>query len=643
MAVQDRLDPAFTNKLLKKTLLSNKAPADDIVVANDNMIVLTKSNLVTISNSFTSLQNAFNKIYAHTLNVRNLHQYDEKRLSNIKRESNIENKITPGSSPVLNTSSGSHVSSASILDKLASSVEKLNDKMKNINLSGNMPLGNNIGSMPGMRGGSALGVLGGLAAPVMAPIGSLIGRAVTRVRAPQSEKYLTAAADTSSRAAAKVIKGQPPGPTSYSSKFSNYLSGLFISMPSWIDGIKGWLGFGENMPGGNVSGGNITLGSGQYAPVGDLGKAKGDWKKDTEFLTAVNNLAQKYNIDANDILGLISHESARTFNPTVQGKNGATGLFQFMPEFFDTKAIARMSRAEQVAYADKVIFARNKLPKGANAGQIYAAVFLPGIARRQGWSGVVSKKGDRYYDSNPSLDSNKDGMIDYSDLASVINGHRVRMGLGPSPSVTGSMSNAISTRGFIAPAAGKIGSGYRTAHRPKHAGIDYPMPVNQPIRAVKDGTIISASIERGYGNIIKIDHGNGLETRYAHLKEFLKRSGKVKQGEIIAKSGGAVGDPGAGRTTGPHLHFEVRVNGEDVNPVQYLQAAVQEQRTPTRTLPAGYILKSAMPRQRNFQPIIITPNGSSFSASASSPQDIGNFDSLSPQTQAEILFYFGLK
>ncbi len=172
MALQDKFDSAFTDKLLKKALMSpGKTPT---TTANDNNYELTKSNLVTLSNSFTSLQNAFNKIYAHTLNVRNLHQYDEKRMANISRQNKLETKIAPGSTPI-STASGSGdslASTAATLDNLSTSVEKLNEKMKKINLSGNgqsstmlpMLLGNGIGSNSrsrlGRLGGRALGIAG---------------------------------------------------------------------------------------------------------------------------------------------------------------------------------------------------------------------------------------------------------------------------------------------------------------------------------------------------------------------------------------------------------------------------------------------------------------------------------------------------
>jgi spore germination cell wall hydrolase CwlJ-like protein len=114
-----------------------------------------------------------------------------------------------------------------------------------------------------------------------------------------------------------------------------------------------------------------------------------------------------------------------------------------------------------------------------------------------------------------------------------------------------------------------IGSEYRSKHRPHHAGIDIQIPAGSPVRAARAGTIIRAGTLGGYGYVIDIDHGDGYTTRYGHLRQFLRKKGTVEQGEIIARSGGEPGEPGAGRSTGAHLHFEIRVRGKTVNPELY--------------------------------------------------------------------------
>lgn len=749
MAIQDKIDSTFTNKLLKKTLLSNKTQKTldlDATVANDNVPELTKSNLITISNSFTSLQNAFNKIYAHTLNVRNLHQYDEKRLSNIKKENNLENKITPGGASALgtNNSGSSLASTASTLDDLASSVEKLNDKMKKINLSGNgysnaMLLGDGVGSSRsrmGRLGGRALGVAGigfdafgryqegqsagqiavgvgggaagawaggaagaaiggaigsaffGVGAVPGAAIGGFIGgvggyfagsaagdtayntlnkRAmgggvkaggtyVVGERGPEvlmlgglsgkviangqrrnpsrSEKYLMAAADKSSQAAAKVTKGQPLGPTTYSSKFSNYLSSLFSNMPNWLNNIKNFLGIGKDGGGG---GNNLPLGSGQYAAVGDLSGASGDWKNDTDFINAVNEVAQKYNFDANDLLGLMYHESARTMSPTINTNPNAAGLFQFTKKGggFDIEAVLKMSRAEQVRLADREIFARY-LPRNANAGQLYAAVYLPGTAKNQGFQGVLSRQGEKYYSSNPSLDAPpKDGVIDFNDLAKVVSARRVELGLGPSPSLS-------STDGFASPVRGATAITDRYGTRDgRHKGLDIGGDIGDPIMAVLGGRVVKAGPSGGDAGIrVNIKHDNGMETRYMHLSEV-----NVSEGQTVAP-GQLIGSMGStGKSTGPHLHLELLIDGRQVDPEPYIRGpqATPEQRTP-KSLPPGYRESVRTARGGRMSiPGVLTPNGTFIPNMAQSAGDVSGFSSMSHESKQQVLNYFRLK
>ncbi|MET1754074.1 M23 family metallopeptidase [Novosphingobium sp. RD2P27] len=101
-----------------------------------------------------------------------------------------------------------------------------------------------------------------------------------------------------------------------------------------------------------------------------------------------------------------------------------------------------------------------------------------------------------------------------------------------------------------------------------HAGLDFPGPMGSPIYAAAQGTVTFVGEKQGYGNCIEISHGNGLMTRYAHLSGFGTRMGqKVDTGARI----GAMGS--SGRSTGPHLHFEVRLNDKPVNPRTFLEAA----------------------------------------------------------------------
>lgn len=127
----------------------------------------------------------------------------------------------------------------------------------------------------------------------------------------------------------------------------------------------------------------------------------------------------------------------------------------------------------------------------------------------------------------------------------------------------------------VIPAASKhisSGFGYRTdpinGGPAFHAGLDFKGLTGAPIYAAARGKIVFAGRHAGYGNSVEIDHGNGLRTRYAHMSAFRARVGEsVRAGQLI----GAVGS--TGRSTGPHLHFEVRLNGQPINPRPLLEVA----------------------------------------------------------------------
>lgn len=98
-----------------------------------------------------------------------------------------------------------------------------------------------------------------------------------------------------------------------------------------------------------------------------------------------------------------------------------------------------------------------------------------------------------------------------------------------------------------------------------HAGVDVGIPIGTTVRASRGGRVVTAGWLGGYGNCVIIDHGDGVSTRYAHLNEVTVGVGQyVNQGQQVALSGNT------GRSTGPHLHFEIRINGQPVDPLPYL-------------------------------------------------------------------------
>jgi hypothetical protein len=103
-----------------------------------------------------------------------------------------------------------------------------------------------------------------------------------------------------------------------------------------------------------------------------------------------------------------------------------------------------------------------------------------------------------------------------------------------------------------------------------HTGLDFRAGTGDPVRATANGKVVASGWVGGYGRLVEIDHGNGLSTRYGHLSEI-----KVKVGDQI-RIGQVIGEVGStGRSTGPHLHYETRIDGEAVDPQKFLRAGVR--------------------------------------------------------------------
>jgi murein DD-endopeptidase MepM/ murein hydrolase activator NlpD len=129
----------------------------------------------------------------------------------------------------------------------------------------------------------------------------------------------------------------------------------------------------------------------------------------------------------------------------------------------------------------------------------------------------------------------------------------------------GSSSVTPSSSGLIWPVSGPVTSGFGMRWGRMHTGIDIAVPSGTPVHASASGVVVYAGWMSGYGNLVAIDHGGGLATAYAHNSSLLVSVGQhVSQGDVISLSGST------GHSTGPHVHFEVRVNGVPVDPLQYL-------------------------------------------------------------------------
>ncbi|NDP41140.1 MAG: M23 family metallopeptidase [Aromatoleum sp.] len=101
-----------------------------------------------------------------------------------------------------------------------------------------------------------------------------------------------------------------------------------------------------------------------------------------------------------------------------------------------------------------------------------------------------------------------------------------------------------------------------------HEGVDFPAETGTPIVAAASGKVVAAGYHAQYGKMLEIDHGNGLVSRYAHTSQLL-----VTEGDLVVRGQRVATVGSTGRSTGPHLHFEVRLNGVPQNPARFLQAA----------------------------------------------------------------------
>jgi murein DD-endopeptidase MepM/ murein hydrolase activator NlpD len=140
---------------------------------------------------------------------------------------------------------------------------------------------------------------------------------------------------------------------------------------------------------------------------------------------------------------------------------------------------------------------------------------------------------------------------------------RIRAAQSASPAPVPPVSSSGS--GFVWPVNGVLTSGFGWRWGRMHEGIDIAVPTGTPVVAVAAGTVIYAGWMGGYGNLVVVDHGGGLATAYGHNSGFAAGGGQsVAQGQVVAYSGST------GHSTGPHVHFEVRVNGSPVDPLGYL-------------------------------------------------------------------------
>jgi murein DD-endopeptidase MepM/ murein hydrolase activator NlpD len=149
--------------------------------------------------------------------------------------------------------------------------------------------------------------------------------------------------------------------------------------------------------------------------------------------------------------------------------------------------------------------------------------------------------------------------------------HRIESDLSVLEQKLVAQSQLLASTPSIAPVRGILTDGFGgrsdpfTGERGTHNAVDISSAAGQAVRAPADGIVVKAEWANGYGNVIYLSHGYGYSTRYGHLSAYAVKPGQhVKRGDIIAYVGST------GRSTGPHLHYEVRLNNNPVNPLEYI-------------------------------------------------------------------------
>ncbi len=238
-------------------------------------------------------------------------------------------------------------------------------------------------------------------------------------------------------------------------------------------------------------------------------------------------------------------------------------------------AVEALAAANGIGDEDVIYVGQRLVVPGVSAAPAPRPAPRPASRPRAGRSvTVVVEPGQTLWDLAQTYGVTVDAIVEANGLA---NGNLVRPGQRlvipgaaadvPRRVVSGAPSgSAVSiARGFQWPARGTLRSRFGWRWRRHHDGIDIAAPYGTPIYAAKAGRVIFAGWYYGYGRTVILDHGNGVSTLYGHASRLLVRVGdRVEAGQLIARVGST------GYSTGPHLHFEIRVNGRPLNPLKYL-------------------------------------------------------------------------
>ena len=272
----------------------------------------------------------------------------------------------------------------------------------------------------------------------------------------------------------------------------------------------------------------------------DIDEVAGDVARRMEFLEEATDMLPD-DVVANDTVSDSTDEAAET----------VAKISAVMPE---AAALARLE-ARQLAYAERLTRYADR-----RAARAEEAIREFGLNPRTLLASARTAQGGPFI----KLSTSRDGSLDprFERLAlSLARMDALERGLSGIPQYMPADMRMI-TSGF----------GYRSdpihGAAAMHAGLDFRGPIGSPIHAAADGRVSFVGIKEGYGKVVEITHGNGLMTRYAHMSAWRAKVGQtVDAGDII----GLIGN--TGRSTGPHLHFEVRIHDRAVNPRPFLETA----------------------------------------------------------------------
>jgi murein DD-endopeptidase MepM/ murein hydrolase activator NlpD len=231
----------------------------------------------------------------------------------------------------------------------------------------------------------------------------------------------------------------------------------------------------------------------------------------------------------------------------------------------DERIATQVQRAKERAAAERRVTARTRRLTAASVSVIAARTEEARVVRDELAAGRDTLLAARRLKAS-ALAGVRESRAEYLAEVEALAAQSAVLAAAIRDAQAGSRGSGVpSAAGFIWPVHGPVVSGYGPRWGRMHEGIDIAAGLGTPIWAAAAGTVIHAGWLGGYGNLVVLDHGDGLATAYAHASAILVGVGQqVAQGETVSLVGST------GNSSGPHLHFEVRVNGSAVDPLLYL-------------------------------------------------------------------------